>query len=105
MGTPIVAAHDGRAAVLQSTAAGAAQLLIVSNDRQHRTLYAPLGAILVTNGENVHAGQIIGCTTENEIDGARLRFTLTVDNIAVDPAPLFSEPIARSPYARQSIAH
>jgi murein DD-endopeptidase MepM/ murein hydrolase activator NlpD len=118
VGTPVVAAHAGRCAVLQPTTAGMTQLMIVSNDRQHtctapagvcrckcRSLYAPLGAAYVTNGEFVNAGQTIGCTTENQIDGARFRFTLTVDNIPVDPAPLFSEPIARSPYDRQSVAH
>ena len=105
VGTPVVAAHAGRCAVLQPTAAGTTQLLIVSNDRQHRSLYAPLGAAYVTNGEYVNAGQTIGCTTENQIDGAKLHYTLTVDNIAIDPLPLFSEPIARSPYDRQPVAH
>jgi murein DD-endopeptidase MepM/ murein hydrolase activator NlpD len=104
VGTPVVAAHAGRCAVLQPLAAEGVQLMIVSHDRLHRSLYSPLTAVCVVNGQQVEAGQTIAMTTTGP-DGPRMHYRLTVDNIPVDPLPLFSEPIARSPYDRQPIAH
>ena len=60
LGTLVLAAHEGRCMVAHDLAGYGIFVRITSFDNETQTLYAHLNATLVSQGERVERGQIIG---------------------------------------------
>jgi len=88
-GTPVVAPADGEVLVVNETAQGGKQIIIIHNDG-YKTGYAHLSEQLVTVGQNVKQGQLIAKTGNTGIGtGAHLHFTLSYNGVKIDPLKYF----------------
>lgn len=86
-GTPVLAAGPGR--VLRSGVAGEYGVLVaIDHGNNAETRYAHLSRTLVTAGETVTRGQVIGEVGSTGLStGPHLHFELRIDGEPVDPAP------------------
>lgn len=87
-GTPVHAAAVGRVVFAGSTADGYGKLVIVRHTPGVTTLYAHLSRVLVTRGEPVTVGSVIGLVgATGEATGPHLHFEVRLRGAAVDPLP------------------
>lgn len=85
IGTPVKAAKAGTVIVEASSWAGPQHVLIDHGDGL-QTTYAHMSTALVTTGDHVVAGQVIGAVgVEGNVTGPHLHFEVVVQGVKVDP--------------------
>ncbi|WP_412538307.1 M23 family metallopeptidase [Longispora sp. K20-0274] len=92
-GTPILAAAAGRV-VQAGWAGGYGNSVCVDHgtDRHVSTCYAHQSVVLVREGQDVRAGQILGLVgSTGAATGPHLHFEVRLNGVAVDPAPWISQ--------------
>ena len=97
-GSPIYAADDGIVALVGNSSSGYGNYVIVAHAGGLDTLYGHLSTALVSVGQAVTQGTVIGLegSTGNST-GAHLHFELRINQKPVNPAP-YLPPGAPSPY-------
>ncbi len=94
IGTPVLAAHDGKVVVSGSGLSGFGKLLVVEGDDDLFTLYAHNHRLGVSRGDKVRRGQMIAeLGRSGNASGPHLHFEVRMrDNrgktVSVDPMPL-----------------
>jgi murein DD-endopeptidase MepM/ murein hydrolase activator NlpD len=97
-GAPAYAADDGIVALVGSSSSGYGNYVVIAHAGGLDTLYGHLSTALVTVGQAVTQGTVIGLegSTGNST-GAHLHFELRINQKPVNPAP-YLPPGAPSPY-------
>lgn len=91
-GTPVYAAAGGKIINDEDKENGYGQCIIIDHGNYLMTLYAHLGEILVQEGDEVKAGELIGYSGKTGYTyGAQLHFEVRVDGQHTDPMPFLSE--------------
>ena len=94
-GTPVAAVADG-VVVLTGNHYFAGRSVYVNHGTGVVSAYFHLSEIGVAQGDEVRAGDVLGKVGESgRVTGAHLHFGLYVLGQAVDPEPLFAEPLKR----------
>ena len=97
-GTAIYAADDGIVALVGNSSSGYGNYVVIAHAGGLETLYGHLSTALVTVGQTVTQGTVVGLegSTGNST-GAHLHFELRINQKPVNPAP-YLPPGAPSPY-------
>jgi murein DD-endopeptidase MepM/ murein hydrolase activator NlpD len=91
-GHPIVAAHKGKVTIADKSPDGSGGRVIEIKAGPYHTYYMHLSIVLVKEGDNVEAGQLIGKAGGSGFGvdkhyGTHLHFALRFDGDLVDPLP------------------
>ena len=97
-GSPVYAADDGIVALVGNTSSGYGNYVVIAHTGGLETLYGPLSTALVTVGQAVTQGAVVGLegSTGNST-GPHLHFELRINQKPINPAP-YLPPGAPSPY-------
>ena len=91
VGTAVRAAACGTVSSAGDDGSGYGNLICVAHSSTFSTCYAHLSKVLVSPGERVEAGQVIGrAGMTGRTSGPHLHFETRVDGSPVDPAPYLS---------------
>ena len=96
LGTPILAAHDGRVVYAGHDFRGYGNMVLLEYDDHWATLYAHLSRVRVDEGLMVHRGDLLGLMGRTgHATGVHLHFEVMRDRRPVDPLALLSAPRVR----------
>ena len=88
-GTPIKAAQKGTITVTRKDAGGYGTHVRIQHAEGHMTLYGHLQKYIVSENDEVQAGEVIGYSdSTGNSTGPHLHFELRLENVPIDPAPL-----------------
>lgn len=88
-GTPILSAQKGNVIYAGRDFRGFGKMVLIESGYGWATLYAHLDKILVTEGQNVSQGEVIGSMGRTgRATGVHLHFEIRKDRGPVDPLPL-----------------
>ena len=97
-GSPVYAADDGVVALVGSSSSGYGNYVVIAHSGGLATLYGHLSTALVTVGQSLTQGQVVGLEgSTGNTTGAHLHFELRINQKAVDPTP-YLPPGAPSPF-------
>jgi murein DD-endopeptidase MepM/ murein hydrolase activator NlpD len=97
-GSPMYAADDGVVALVGSSSSGYGYYVVIAHSGGLDTLYGHLSTTLVTVGQAVSQGQVVGLEgSSGNSTGAHLHFELRINQRPVDPTP-YLPPGAPSPF-------
>ncbi|MGK0674048.1 MAG: peptidoglycan DD-metalloendopeptidase family protein [Halothiobacillaceae bacterium] len=85
LGQPVRAAASGEVVYSGSGLAGYGKLIILKHDERFLSAYAYNQALLVSEGETVHSGQIIARMGQAEAGKPMLHFQIRLDGNPIDP--------------------
>jgi murein DD-endopeptidase MepM/ murein hydrolase activator NlpD len=89
MGTPVLAAADGRVIRVAESAAGG-RYVMMSHNEGRSTLYSHLQAQWCISGEHVRRGDVLGLSgSTGRATGPHLHFAVKDNGEWVDPMPYF----------------
>jgi murein DD-endopeptidase MepM/ murein hydrolase activator NlpD len=95
LGSDIVAVNDGVVVAVEMGTTGYGHYVILSHGNQMKTMYAHMGAILVTSGQFVRGGDALGYVGMTGLTtGPHLHFEVYTDDQVVNPLLIMREPIA-----------
>ncbi len=86
VGTPVLAAMDGRVVYVGSAVRGYGNLIIIKHNNTFLSAYAHNQALLVKEDQNVHKGQKIAEMGSTDADRVKLHFEIRRLGKPVDPA-------------------
>ncbi len=90
MGNPIYAAADGVVAIAGWNRGGYGQQVVLEHDKSMITRYAHMTKILVSPGENIEKGQVIGLVgSTGRSTGPHLHFEILVRGARMNPMKYF----------------
>jgi murein DD-endopeptidase MepM/ murein hydrolase activator NlpD len=89
LGTPIHAAADGVVSYAGNELKGYGNLVLIRHSNDYVTAYAHAESILVTRGDKVVMGQVIGYAgATGDVDAPQLHFEIRHGTAPVNPRPL-----------------
>ena len=88
-GTPVLAAQDGTVIYTGREFRGYGKMIMIESREGWATLYAHFDKILVSEGQKVHRGEVIGAMGKTgHATGYHLHFEVRKNRGPVDPLPL-----------------
>ena len=102
LGTPVLAAADGKVIRAASLSTGYGTHVLLEHDDGLQTLYAHLASVSVHLGQRVKAGAEIGRSgSSGNSTGPHLHFELRKDGICVDPNPFLDPALPNAEQTRR----
>jgi murein DD-endopeptidase MepM/ murein hydrolase activator NlpD len=95
-GTPILAAQSGTVIYAGREFSGYGRMVLVESPQGWATLYAHMDKILISEGQKVSQGQLLGAMGRSgRATGVHLHFEIRKDRGPIDPLPLLQRSPAR----------
>ena len=98
-GTPVYATGDGIIIQASATSGGYGNVIKINHGYSYSSLYAHLSKILVSAGEKVKRGQLIGLVgTTGRSTGPHLHYEVRINNTPVNPVNFFYNDMTKEQY-------